>query len=115
MPSWPADLSWSPKGDEILFILRRTYPIDVNVAQADGSGYRTVAKGGHASWSPDGSRIAVRGAGAFLTTIARDGSGQKIGGAEIHRRQPEGGNPREQEMPVVVLLVRKHTTGMEWS
>ena len=77
MRSWPADLSWSPKGDEILFILRRTYPIDVNVAQADGSGYRMVAKGGHASWSPDGSRIAVRGAGAFLTTIARDGSDRR--------------------------------------
>ena len=56
-----ASLSWSPDGASILFsgdsgFIGRDR---VHVAQADGSGHRRVADGRYASWSPDGSRIAV--------------------------------------------------------
>lgn len=55
-------LSWSPNGTEILFTVATTYrapPGAVYIARADGSGLRRVGAGDYASWSPDGSRIAV--------------------------------------------------------
>ena len=48
--------SWSPDGTETLFNLGNGY---IYVANADGGGYRQVGEGTYASWSPDGSRIAV--------------------------------------------------------
>ena len=68
-------LSWSPNGDEILFVLNGA----MYVAKADGSGYREVAGAPYASWSPDGSRIAMSGgSGFYLTTIAADGSDEQV-------------------------------------
>ena len=68
-------LSWSPNGDEILFV----WDGDVYVAKADGSGYREVAQAPYASWSPDGSRIAISvGSSLYLTTIAADGSDEQV-------------------------------------
>ena len=55
-------LSWSPNGTEILFTVASgsgSPPGDVYIARADGSGLRRVGAGDYASWSPDGSRIAV--------------------------------------------------------
>ena len=79
---WNAELSWSPKGDELLFGNWSTWingnwspPREFGVAKADGSGYFKVGEGWSPSRSPDGSRIAVRGrSGAHLTTTAPDGS-----------------------------------------
>ena len=68
------NLSWSPNGDEILFVVNGA----MYVAKADGSGYRRVAPGTYASWSPDGSRIAVRGGDPFLATMAPDGSDERL-------------------------------------
>ena len=48
-------MSWSPNGDEILFVLNGA----MYVAKADGSGYRGGELVDYASWSPDGSEIAV--------------------------------------------------------
>ena len=62
-------------GDEILFVLNGA----MYVAKADGSGYREVAGAPYASWSPDGSRIAMSGgSGFYLTTIAADGSDEQV-------------------------------------
>ena len=70
-----SSLSWSPNGDEILFVLNRV----MYAAKADGSGYREVAGAPYASWSPDGSRIAISGgSGFYLTTIAADGSDEQV-------------------------------------
>ena len=70
-----SSLSWSPNGDEILFV----WDGDVYVAKADGSGYREVAQAPYASWSPDGSRIAISvGSSLYLTTIAADGSDEQV-------------------------------------
>ena len=70
-------LSWSPKGDEILFALLIGAPTNVFAAKADGSGFRGEELGEIGSWSPDGSRIAIRNlpsSAANLGTIAPDGS-----------------------------------------
>ena len=82
-------LSWSPDGTKILFSSGHIVPPRIEgryehdptvyVVNADGSDLRAVAEGTHASWSPDGSRIAIidtyyaeEGA-SFLSTIAADG------------------------------------------
>ena len=70
-----SSLSWSPNGDEILFVLNRA----MYVAKADGSGHREVAGAPYASWSPDSSRIAISGgSGFYLTAIAADGSDEQV-------------------------------------
>ena len=75
--------SWSPDGTEILFGLGNGY---LFVAQADGGGYRQVGVGTYASWSLDGSRIAVadpRGDGYvayMLDNMRADGEVSSNGG-----------------------------------
>ena len=71
-------LSWSPDGTEILFTVAATYgslPGAVYIARADGSGLRRVGAGDYASWSPDGSRIAVieRLSNYYLSTRPPEG------------------------------------------
>ena len=71
-------LSWSPDGTEILFTVATTYkapPGAVYIARADGSGLRRVGAGDYASWSPDGSRIAVieRSSKYYLSTRPPEG------------------------------------------
>ena len=86
-------LEWSPDGMRILiswgYIFERwggqhTRKTPIQVINADGTGLRTVAEGTHASWSPDGTRIAtvdmyrdVEGA-PFLSTVAADGSDVRV-------------------------------------
>ena len=89
------DLSWSPDGSEILL---RAYPF-IRV-KADGTAYHeggapyAVFNGpedwsiAYASWSPDGSRIAITveqyhgtdsyDGNAILLTMARDGSNNRV-------------------------------------
>ena len=100
-------MDWSPNGDKIVvssaqpiglydpsnqylkvYMDEFTVPHGIFVAKSDGSGVTWIAKGSNASWSPDGSRIAIlsnRGIdlelgerlgvfGQALSTIAPDGS-----------------------------------------
>ena len=100
-------MDWSPNGDKIVvssaqpidlydpsnqylkvYMDEFTVPHGIFIAKSDGSGVTWIAKGSNASWSPDGSRIAIlsnRGIdlelgerlgvfGQALSTIAPDGS-----------------------------------------
>ena len=72
-------LSWSPNGTEILFTVASgsgSQTGDVYIAWADRSELQRVGPGTYASWSPDGSRIAVieRFPNHYLSTMAPDGS-----------------------------------------
>ena len=55
------ELSWSPDGKLLLFssIGVESIPSEVHVIRVDGSVPRLTTPGLDASWSPDGSRIAV--------------------------------------------------------
>ena len=55
-------LSWSPKGSEILFELKTRNLNLIYVVDVESGRYQRLAPGLAASWSPDGSRIAVLGA-----------------------------------------------------
>ena len=86
-------LEWSPDSSRLLFsaVFEGSYSIgDVQswgayvatrTINADGSGLREVGRGGHASWSPDGSRIAmsepagINAVGYY--TVAADGSDRR--------------------------------------
>ena len=78
------NLSWSPDGSELLWGINSPHrdgskpPLGNLVIRSDGSGFRELpGPGGYASWSPDGSRIAVSPQGHpsyVLYTVARDGS-----------------------------------------
>ena len=104
-----AGLSWSPGGERILltedrhgrispplndhwisvsegrFLVERSganirgvHIVSMDVSTGEAS---TVAPGVHASWSPDGSRIAVLGKyddGGYLATVAPDGSDFRV-------------------------------------
>ena len=87
-PAFPS-VSWSPDGRKILFSSGSTeirdglYEPAVHVVNTDGSEPYAVAEGSHASWSPDGSKIAVFNEyaptrAAVLSTIAADGSDMRI-------------------------------------
>ena len=78
-----SNLYWTPGGDEIRFGLSG----NVYFVKADGSGYGIGVPVGIGSWSPDGSRIAVRGlSGTYLSTIAPDGSDERA----LVRRYTDG-------------------------
>jgi len=48
---------WSPDGTQIMYFDHSTEPLTIWTANSDGSGAKRVTAGGHASWSPDGSRV----------------------------------------------------------
>ena len=75
-----SNLSWSPTGEDFLFGLFQRHAPDVGVAKADGSEYFRLGRGMYPSWSPDGSRIAIRVGvyGNYLATIAPDGSDERF-------------------------------------
>ena len=58
---YTGELSWSPDGKSLLLstIVEESIPSEIHVIRADGSLPRIDAPGLDASWSPDGSRIAV--------------------------------------------------------
>ena len=88
-PTSDANLSWSPDGSSLLF---PTGTKAVYVIKADGSDIRTIKAPGSAirrfggrfgaSWSPDGSRIAMAhvdsNATDILSTVAPDGSDLRV-------------------------------------
>ena len=77
-------VEWSPGGSQILFSEDSTPVADqpVHVVNADGSGLRVIGEGAHASWSPDGSRIAIVAMGeegsGQVYTVAPDGSDRRL-------------------------------------
>ncbi len=103
--------SWSPDGRMFLFSLRHGSHAGGNdkymtyVMNANGGGMRDVGEGTHASWSPDGSRIAVVKEGTeeagltYLFTVAPDGSDvrklakvDRDGGLTCATKQSTGSN-----------------------
>ena len=80
--------TWSPDGTRLLFSLRpfneEAYSQSIFTVGSDGSGLLRVGRGAYASWSPDGSRIAIlnlydkEDKAAFLFTVAPDGSDVRV-------------------------------------
>ncbi len=72
-----AILSWSPNDSHILFTVGH---LGLHIADTDDGGYRRVADGRAASWSPNGSRIAVVNdlSEAYLSTMITDGSDVQV-------------------------------------
>ena len=103
-------VEWSPDGSRILFsaafeelysyenVVALRYRVATHTVNTDGSGLREVGTGGHASWSPDGSRIAMSEPEVFPTrgyyTVAPDGLDRQELGAfdsrEGHRIKRSG-------------------------
>ncbi len=75
-----SQVSWSPRGSEILFISEHTYLVDsdgndprrLKGIPADYDGVRPAA------WSPDGSRIAIYSPDSGLITISPDGTDLRV-------------------------------------
>jgi WD40 repeat protein len=76
------DLSWSPDGSTLAFVVRNV----IYLVRGDGSGYRSLHTGteGHdraPSWSPDGRRMAYAAGGPGFAVIFRidlDGAHRRI-------------------------------------
>ena len=94
-------VSWSTTGSELLFISNHVYTIDSNgehrrqVSRATQNQYDgRYSQNTVATWSPDGSRMAVYHPGEEIVIIARDGSETRVL-VEIAKTQypiiPEGG------------------------
>ena len=68
-------VSWSPNGNEILFVTE-----SVHVVRPDGAGLTEVYTGvGRAAWSPDGSRIAIYDdRSGRVVSLARDGTDLRV-------------------------------------
>ena len=85
-PMRESNLSWSPDGKTLLLPLTD----GVHVVNADGSGFRRIdgdrPRGRstlgsiHASWSPDGSKIAIVDGSSehYLITVSPDGLDQRV-------------------------------------
>lgn len=80
---WLSSVEWSPNGAKILFTIgSKTNLGSIYVVNSDGSNPRNVWEGTYASWSPDGSRIAVfnhlpsdsRTPFVLIYTLAADGT-----------------------------------------
>ena len=75
-------VSWSPDGSEILYVIYERIGNQlskdgrVHIANVVSDSVRRLAWGSHASWSPDGSRVAVtsRDSDSYLSTMAPDGT-----------------------------------------
>ena len=75
-------LSWSPVDSQILFAVRqdRAARETLYVADVNNGEIRRIANGSYASWSPDGSRIAVvsKFSDAYLFTVDPLGMDQQV-------------------------------------
>ena len=99
--SWFGSASWSPDGLHLLFTLSARTAADQDISRAvyiaavDGSSLRKIAEGSYASWSSDGSTIAVvghealeEGGATYLYSMGPDGSDRRL-----LVRIGENGNP----------------------
>jgi dipeptidyl aminopeptidase/acylaminoacyl peptidase len=87
--------SFSPDGTRIVYVDRRLDRIVV--MNADGSGGRPLATGGHPAWSPDGTRIAYERTGAEnsqqIVVMNADGTGAAALTADWARAADPGWSP----------------------
>jgi len=99
-PSTPQGLlfqiepAWSPDGNTIAFVSKRSGNSDLYAMNADGSGTQplTSTKDDDAQpdWSPDGKRIVFsRGSPTRLFVMGADGSGaRRVGDEEVDETEP---------------------------
>jgi Tol biopolymer transport system component len=65
---------WSPKGGAILIQSELPAAEEFWTIEADGTGLRRIGKGGGASWSPDGSEIAIGEGGDEISIVDKHGA-----------------------------------------
>jgi Tol biopolymer transport system component len=82
-------VAWSPAGDELLVEGQTQTGGEIWLMNSDGTGARNVAEGFSASWSRDGSRIALVNLKGGISILSADGSPD----AEIDLGLDEGETP----------------------
>jgi Tol biopolymer transport system component len=98
---WDVDAQWSPDGKSLTFT--RMPPRDgwldswIWAVEADGTGLRRLARGEHARWSPDGSKLVLDAPTAKskgdLFIVGADGTGRRLVVASPEVEQPAGWSP----------------------
>ena len=97
----PRNVSWSPDGEQLLQTTRQSHGNVVDVINADGSDIKTVTSSPFfrtrettASWSPDGSRIAVKGPTRLRgsETLLLSGPSKVKGTVVLATMDPDGEN-----------------------
>ena len=90
----PRNVSWSPDGIRLLLTIGQNHSEVINVVNAEGSDFKTltprvlIGSVTTASWSPDGSRIAVKGP----TRLTRKRDLNVKGTIVLVTMDPDGGN-----------------------
>ena len=100
LKGFPRNVSWSPDGAQLLLTNGRNHSYVINVVNADGSDFKTLtprvldSSVTTASWSPDGSRIAVKGPTRLRgsETLLLSGPSKVKGTVVLATMDPDGEN-----------------------